>query len=224
MTESRRSYDEGCLAAHALDLIGDRWALLVVRELMLGARRFGALRKGLPGISANILTQRLTALEGGGLLVRRLLPPPAEVTVYELTEAGQGLWPLLCEMCRWGAAQPGHDPRLFISPSALMLSMAAMWQADPGLSLTAGFGLGDEGFAVTLDGGRYHVARVAAMAGDITLAADGANRMAAVVYGPLPLADTLAAGGVTFTGDPALGQRFLDGFSLRRAAEAARPF
>ena len=145
------------------------------------------------------------------------------MAVYELTAAGQGLWPLLREMCRWGAAQPGHDPRLFISPSALMLSMAAMWQADPGLTLTAGFGLGDESFAVTLEGGRYHVARAGTVAGDITLAADGANRMAAVVYGPLPLADRLAAGDVTFTGDPALGQRFLDGFSLRHAPEAARP-
>lgn len=224
MTETRRSYDEGCLAAHALDLIGDRWALLVVRELMLGPRRFGALRKGLPGISANILTQRLAALEGGGLLARRALPPPAEVTVYELTAAGLGLWPLLREMCRWGAAQPGHDPRLFISPAALMLSMAAMWQPDPGLSLTAGFALAGESFAVTLEGGRYHVARAGTVAGDITLAADGANRMAAVIYGPLPLAASLAAGGVTFTGDAALGQRFLDGFSLRHAAGAARPF
>ncbi len=224
MTETRRSYDEGCLAAHALDLIGDRWALLVVRELLLGPRRFGALRKGLPGISANILTQRLTALEAGGLLVRRALPPPAEVTVYDLTAAGQALWPLLREMCRWGAAQPGHDPRLFISPSALMLSMAAMWQPDPGLTLTAGFDLAGEGFAVTLEGGCYHVVRAAGSAGDIAFAAADANRMAAVIYGPLPLTASLAAGGVTFTGDPALGQRFLDGFSLRRAAAEPRPF
>ena len=102
MTEISRSYEEGCIAAHALDLVGDRWALLIVRELMLGPRRFGALRRGLPGISANILTRRLTGLEDAGLLLRRTLPPPADLAVYELTAAGLALWPVLRALCLWG--------------------------------------------------------------------------------------------------------------------------
>lgn len=220
MTDSGRSYDEGCIAAHALDLAGDRWSLLIARELMLGPRRFGALRRGLPGISANILTRRLDGMAAHGLIRREMLPPPAELAVYALTPAGQGLWPVLRALCRWGAARPGHDPRRFISPAALMLSMAAMWRPDPGLDLCAGFGLGGEEFRVTLAGGRYHVARATAE-GDLRLAAGSANRMAAVVYGPLPLAGSLAAGGLEFTGDPALGQRLLDGFRLGPADAGA---
>src|SRR5918998_1024633 len=83
-----RSYHDACGAAHALDLVGERWALLVMRELMLGPKRFSDLRGGLPGISANVLTQRLEGLEAAGVLTRRKLPPPASVQVYELTPWG----------------------------------------------------------------------------------------------------------------------------------------
>src|SRR3712207_2524226 len=85
---SKRRYDDACGTAHALDLIGERWALLVMRELMLGPKRFGDLRRDLPGISANVLTQRLEGLEAAGLLVRRRLAPPASAQVYELTPWG----------------------------------------------------------------------------------------------------------------------------------------
>src|SRR3569623_2010509 len=83
-----RWYEDACAAAHALDLVGERWALLVMRELMLGPKRFGDLRADLPGISANTLTQRLEGLEANGLVKRRKLPPPASAQVYELTEWG----------------------------------------------------------------------------------------------------------------------------------------
>src|SRR4051812_27230271 len=86
---AQRWYDDACGAAHGLELLGERWSLLVVRELMFGPRRFGELRAGLPGISANILTQRLAGLEAAGILVRRKLPPPASVQVYALTPWGQ---------------------------------------------------------------------------------------------------------------------------------------
>src|ERR671917_2501717 len=84
----RRSYEDACGAAHALDLVGERWALLVMRELMLGPKRFSDLRADLPGISANVLTQRLEGLEASGILARRKLPPPASAQVYELTPWG----------------------------------------------------------------------------------------------------------------------------------------
>lgn len=221
MTVISRSYEEGCIAAHALDLIGDRWALLVVRELMLGPRRFGALRRGMPGISANILTRRLTELETQGILTRRMLPPPADLAVYELTAAGLALWPVLRALCLWGAAQPGHDPRQFISPAALMLSMAATWVAGAP-DLSAGFDLAGDSFRVTIAAGRYHVARAAAEGADLQFGGTP-NALAAVIYGPVPLAGHVAAGTLAFAGPVDLGQRFIDGFALRREP-AAPPF
>jgi DNA-binding HxlR family transcriptional regulator len=104
MTDAtRRRYDDACGTAHALDLVGERWALLVARELMLGPKRFSDLRASLPGISANVLTQRLEGLEASGVLSRRRLPPPASVQVYELTPWGYELEPAILEMGRWAA-------------------------------------------------------------------------------------------------------------------------
>lgn len=211
----RRSYDEGCLVAHALDLIGDRWALLVARELMLGPKRFAGLRAGLPGLSANILTRRLTELEAAGVIEKLVLPPPAAVQVYALTAAGRALWPVMRALCRWGAAMPGHDPTLFISPTALMLSMRAMVAPEGGPEVTAGFAMGGEIFLARMGGGRYEVARAEAIAGDLRFEGE-TNPMAALVYGPLPLAVSVVSGAVSFAGDPLLGQAFVDRFSLRR--------
>lgn len=214
----RSVYDEGCLAAHALDLLGDRWALLVIRELMLGPKRFALIRSGLPGISASVLTQRLEGLEAGGMLDRVTLPDPAGVQVYALTALGRGVRPVLDALCRFGAGLPGHDPRKFISPTALMLSMAAMIdrRAARELSASAGFDLGRESFRGTLVRGRWEVERGAAE-GEIVFAGQ-ANALAPVIYGAKPLADWLGAGAVAFRGDPAAGQRFVDLFRLRRAA------
>src|SRR3954468_14737795 len=98
---SRRRYDDACGTAHALDLIGERWALLVMRELMLGPKRFSDIRAGLPGISANVLSQRLEGLEAAGVLRRRRLPRPAAVRVYELTDWGYESEPILQALGRW---------------------------------------------------------------------------------------------------------------------------
>ena len=217
--QPRRSYEEGCLAAHALDLIGDRWALLVVRELMLGPRRFSALRAGLPGISANILTQRLEELALLGILRRDVLPPPPNVQVYALTDAGAALWPVIRALCQWGAERPGHDPGQFISPVSLMLSMRAMVHPRPDAMppLTVGFALKKDHFTVGIDKG---FSARPGMAARPNLVFSGAtNALAHVIYGPLPLAQSCAQAGVTFVGDPVLGQRFVDLFSLRRSVD-----
>src|SRR5256885_13468027 len=95
---ARRKYDQGCGTAHALDLVGDRWALLVVRELVFGPKRFTDLRGGLPGIGPNVLSQRLKELEEEGVVRRRVLPPPAGSTVYELTEWGAELEEVLVRL------------------------------------------------------------------------------------------------------------------------------
>src|SRR4051794_30434694 len=109
---TKRRYEDACGAAHALDLVGERWALLVMRELMLGPKRFGDIKGGLPGISANVLTQRLEGLEAAGVLVRRKLPPPASTRVYELTPWGYEAEPIFQTLGRWAARSPTHDPSL----------------------------------------------------------------------------------------------------------------
>src|SRR3712207_6674695 len=99
---SGRSYDQFCALAKALDVLGERWTLLVVRELLLGPKRYSDLLEGLPGIGTNLLATRLKTLEANGLVARRRLPAPAASTVYELTDRGRGLEPALYELMRWG--------------------------------------------------------------------------------------------------------------------------
>src|SRR3954466_9875853 len=96
-----RTYEDSCGVAHALDLVGERWALLVVRELMLGAKRFGDIKAGLPGISANVLSHRLHDVGGAGVVVRRKLPKPAAVWVYDLTDWARDLEPVMQQIGRW---------------------------------------------------------------------------------------------------------------------------
>ncbi len=210
----RSVYDEGCIAAHALDRLGDRWALLVIRELMLGPKRFALIRTGLPGISASVLSQRLEGLEAAGLLRRVTLPEPAGVQVYDLTALGRGVRPVLDALCRFGARLPGHDPAKPISPTALMLSMAAMIHrpAAKAVTIRAGFDMGRETFRGATVNGRWEVERGPAE-GEIVFAGS-ANALAGVIYGPRPLAERIGAASVGFRGDPAAGQRFVDLFRL----------
>src|SRR5262250_1013315 len=119
-----RSYSQFCGVAHALDLVGERWALLVVRELLGGPRRFTDLAKGLPGIRTNILTSRLKELERAGVVQRRTLPPPAASNVYELTEYGRELEPIVLSLGRWGAKTLGPpDPGWSFRPGGLSLML-----------------------------------------------------------------------------------------------------
>ena len=217
MAENRKTYGEGCIAAHALDLIGDRWALLVVRELMLGPKRFGALRAGLPGVATNILTRRLEDLERAGIVRRRSLPAPASAPAYELAATGLALAPVLRELCRWGAAMPGHDPGLPISPTALMLSMEATIR--PAGRFTAGFEMAGEAFALTADASGLQIRRSDAGTGEMSFAGHP-NDMASAIYGPAPLADVVASGRIRFTGDLGRGQGFVDLFRLRHPVPA----
>src|SRR3954447_18135280 len=108
----KRWYDEACGTALALELVGERWSLLIMRELMFGGRRFSDLRSGLSGGSANILAQRLERLERVGITQRRKLPPPASVQIYELTPWGYEAEIILQELGRWAMRSPLHDPTL----------------------------------------------------------------------------------------------------------------
>ncbi len=124
--QHRRWYEDACGTAHALELVGERWALLVVRELMFGPKRFSDLRADLPGISANILTQRLEGLERAGIVMKTKLPPPASAQVYELTAWGYESEPILQTLGRWAARSPEHDPSLPLSAVSLMMSLRTM--------------------------------------------------------------------------------------------------
>jgi DNA-binding HxlR family transcriptional regulator len=115
-----RSYCDVCAIARALDVVGERWALLVVRELLLGPQRFSDLRQGLPGASSNMVTDRVRELESHGVLRRRTLPPPAASSVYELTERGRELEPVLDALGAWGRSEPPPADGSVSATSALL--------------------------------------------------------------------------------------------------------
>lgn len=112
MSREKRTYSDACGIARALDAVGDRWALMVVRELLLGPKRFGDIRSGLPKLSADVLSQRLRDLEDVGVVRRSTVPPPASVKVYELTQSGLALEPVLVALGRWGGRTPRRPPRV----------------------------------------------------------------------------------------------------------------
>lgn len=211
----RRRYDDACGAAHGLELIGERWALLVMRELMLGPKRFSDLRADLPGISANVLTQRLEGLEASGLVVRRKLPPPASSQVYELTPWGYEAEPILQELGRWAARSPRHDPTLPLSAVSLMLSFRTVFDAGRAGDMKAsiGFRLGNEDFMVEIADGRIEVARGEDGEADAIIIGT-APIVAATVYGGQSLDGMLAGGALAIEGDRAIIDRFLTLFPL----------
>ncbi len=211
----RRWYEDACAAAHALDLLGERWALLVMRELIFGPRRFSELRASLPGISANVLTQRLAGLEAAGVVARRRLPPPASAQVYALTEWGMESEPIFQALGRWAARSPLHDPTLPFSAASLLLSLRTMLDAGRAGELAAriGFRLGEERYLTRLEAGQIAIAAGPVEGADLVL--DGAPAViAAAIYGGQPLEALEAAGALRVEGDRALAARFLTLFPL----------
>jgi len=214
-TGTRRRYEDACGAAHALDLVGERWALLVMRELMLGPKRFTDLRADLPGISANVLTQRLEGLEAAGVLTRRRLEPPASAQVYELTPWGYEAEPIFQVLGRWAARSPSHDPSLPLSPVSLMLSFRTMFDPEraKGFAARAGLKLGRESFAVSVAEGEIEADRGSIQGTDFVLSGP-APAVAAAVYGGVPIAALETDGALELNGDRSLAERFVTLFPL----------
>ena len=215
-SEDKRRYDDACAAAHGMDLIGERWSMPLIRELLLGPRRFSDLRASLRGISANVLTQRLEGLEDAGVLVRRKLPPPASVQVYELTPWGYESAPIFQALGRWAVRSPNHDPTRPFSPVSLMLSLRTMFSDEVAGDLKARIQLvmhGEPFFWVrkkrTIRIGRGQVEEP-----DLTLIGDP-SEIAGFVYAGAPLAS------LTVEGDQKLARRLPSFFPMPDKAGAA---
>ncbi|HEX2559908.1 winged helix-turn-helix transcriptional regulator [Phenylobacterium sp.] len=213
--QTSRRYDDACATAHALDLIGERWAMLVMRELMLGPRRFSDLRASLSGLSANVLTQRLEGLEAAGVVRRRKLPPPASVQVYELTEWGLEAEPVLLALGRWAVRSPQHDPTLPFSPVSLMLSLRAKFEAAraQGLAFEIAFRFGEEAFRAAVKDGALTAERGEAEAPDAEVFGSP-SALAALLYGKVPLEALEAEGALTVHGDRAALLRLADLYEM----------
>lgn len=214
-TSEKRWYDDACGAALGMEFVGERWALLIMRELLLGPRRFGELRAGLPGLSANILTQRLASLEASGIVRRHRLPSPANVQVYELTAWGREAEPVILALARWALRSPTHDPSLPFSAVSLLLSLrmllvrerAGDWEARVGIRV------GEEGFVARLGSGELRVER-GPLTGTDAVLSGGASAFLPVVYGGLPLAAAEGAGLLSVEGNRAVAERFVTLFAL----------
>jgi DNA-binding HxlR family transcriptional regulator len=218
---TKRSYGDPCGIARALDLVGERWALLVVRELVLGPKRFTDLRAGLPHLSPDVLAQRLRELEAAGVLQRRTLPPPAGSRVYELTAWGRELEPVLLALGRWGsrAAFPSEHGQLGIDAFVLALETLFHPSAADGISAGYELRLGEYRFHARVSGRRLELVRGDAHSPDATIAGEP-GPLSAVLWHGQSLDEALRSGTITLEGDRAAAGRFL---ALFPAPEPAVP-
>lgn len=212
--EEKRRYGDACGLAHALDLIGERWGPLVLRELMLGPRRFSEIKADLPGISANVLAQRLTELEQRGLVRKSKLPPPASVQVYEATEWALEAGPILCALGRWAFRSPRHDGRQRVSAVAIMLSMKTNFDPDLAADFAArvAFRFGDGRYFANVEGAGLEIGRGEPDRSDVAIDC-APDELKMVLYGGAPV-ETLR-----IEGDIEAARRFVRLFSLPAKAE-----
>jgi DNA-binding HxlR family transcriptional regulator len=196
-----RTIEDGCGIAHSQELLGQRWALLVVRELLLGPKRFTDLRVGIPDISPNVLGQRLRELEESGIVRRRKLAPPAAAQVYELTEWGRELEPAILSLGRWASGSPSFPLGAEMGPDSLVLALKSAFdpaRAD-GLDATYELRLGEIPFNIAVKGGRFEAVRGEAQRPDGTIRSESGT-IASVVFGGKRLAKAVEAGDVEIEG------------------------
>ena len=215
--ETKRGYEDACGLAHALELIGERWAMLVLRELAYGARRFSDLKRDLRGISANVLTQRLTELEARGLVRKTKLPPPASVQVYEATDWGLEAIPMIARLGRWAARSPLHDPTLQMSHVSVIMSLQTLIVPERTLGFEGrvGFRFGEADYVASVRGGQLDVERAEPKGADVTFIGNP-TAVAGVIHGGAPF-DTIEV-----TGDCDFARRFIGLFQLPEKVEATR--
>ena len=215
MATTKRTYGDRCGVARALDIVGERWALLVVRELLLGPKRFTDLRAGLPHVGPDILAQRLRELEQSGIVRRGTLPPPAGSRIYELTERGHELEPIVVALGRFGSVAPFPPGEAQIGVDAVVIALKSLFApgAADGLSTTYELRLGEQRFRVAVADGRLDLARAGADAPDATIETDPAT-LATVLWHGRRLDEARRSGEVATTGDRRAVTRFMGLFGL----------
>jgi len=212
---TNRRYGDGCAIATALDHVGERWALLVVRELLLGPKRFTDLQDGLTGAGPKVLAQRLRELEGAGVLRRRTLPPPASSQVYELTEWGAQLDPIVVALGRWGAgaSEPSAD---HVGADSAMIKLRTFFTAQPERPWTATYEMRLGRYRFTLrvaDGHLVEVSRGEPRDPPDTIVDTDPDTLNRTIGGGPALAEAIHDGRLTITGDDEAGQRLFDGIA-----------
>ena len=214
---SSRSYGQYCGLARALEVVGERWALLIVRDLLVGSRRFSDLRRGLPKIPTNILSARLKELEQAEVVQRKVLPRPAGSIVYELTARGRALETAVLELGRWGAQILG-DPRAdeIVTIDSLVMALRTCFQQSAAKGVHLGFELrmGEVVLHARVDDGVVAVAEGPLAGADLVLIAGPALKP--LLAGEVSPAAALAGGDVQVIGDPALLGRFVQLFAISR--------
>ena len=218
-----RSYGDGCSSAHALDVVGERWALLIVRDLLFGPKRYSDLHAGLPQSSPNVLTQRLRELEEAGVVRRRRLPPPASANVYELTEWGAQLEPILMGLQRWGAGSPSFSPDAPVGCDAAMLALKNGFEptAAKGLRTVAEVRFSTDTFRLSVDDGAIEIGRGPAVRPDLVIDTDPTT-LEYLAYAGLSPDEARRSGKLSVEGDPALLDRLLQVFGVEAAEAAAQ--
>ncbi len=209
---SIRTYNQYCGLAYALEIVGERWTLLIVRELMAGPRRFKDLVDGLPGISSNLLAERLKLLEQQGMIARRVLPPPAASTVYELTPLGRSLESTLLELGRWGSqfVPPSMEGVTVLRLGSYALTLKTFFRPEEaqGLDETYALHIGDEVLQVRVKDGDIEVQQTQDTRADMVLYADMPSYMG-LLSGQIDPDEALAAGLIQVEGDVGALGRFL---------------
>jgi DNA-binding HxlR family transcriptional regulator len=211
---SKRTYGDGCSSAHALDLVGERWALLIVRDLLFGPKRFTDLQAGLPHGSPNVLTQRLRDLEAAGVVRRRRLPPPVSAYVYELTEWGAGLEPVLMGLQRWGARSPLYAAHAPVGCDSAMLALKNSFDAEAasGEHLLVEVRFATDTFRLTVDDGEIGIGRHTAERPDLVVETDPPT-LEQLAFAGLPVAVAEQTGALKLTGERAVLERLLGLFT-----------
>ena len=214
-----RRYRDACGTAQGLDIVGERWTLLVVRELLLGPKRFTDLRGGLPGISTNILADRLETLELSGVVRRRTLPAPAASKVYELTDWGRDLEQVVAAIGRWGVRSPWRSEEDAIGVDGLMVSFRTMFDPEAAGDLDASYEvvLGGQAFGIEVKDRSIRVYRGAPADPDARIKTD-VDTLAALVYEGGDLDEALRFGEVEIEGDRSAVERLTDLFQLPEPA------
>jgi DNA-binding HxlR family transcriptional regulator len=180
---SRRQYGQECSLACALDRIGERWSLLIVRELSLGPLRFSELARDVGGAPTDVLTKRLRDLEDDGIVARRELAPPGAATVYELTDLGRGLERPMIELARWGMELQSVADVVGLAPSSLPNALRVILRPPPEASFRLGLHTGGQSFALRAHGGWITASRGTAGEPDLTLSGSPFELLAAIVIG-----------------------------------------